>query len=56
MKIAVTLANNISSALGLTAGASAADARIQNKKSWFPSNTNNIKLINERHHEKIQIP
>ena len=54
MKVAVPLAKTILALLGITAAASAIDARIQ-KKAHGPGATtfNNFKRRNEWHHEKM---
>ena len=48
MKVAVPLAKNILAPLGITAAASAIDAGIQKKNTWFWNNNfNNFKRRNE---------
>ena len=41
MKVAIALAKNVSAPLGLAAAASAIDARIKKKKTWFWNNNIN---------------
>ena len=44
MKVAIPLAKNVLAPLGITAAASATDAEIKKKKTWFRSNNfNNFK-------------
>ena len=48
MKVAISLAKNVLAPLGITAAASAIDAGIQKKNTWFwNSNFNNFKRRNE---------
>ena len=48
MKVAIPLAKNVLAPLGITAAASAIDAGIQKKNTWFwNSNFNNFKRRNE---------
>ena len=48
MKVAIPLAKNVLAPLGITAAASAIDAGIQKKKSWFwKYDFNNFKWRNE---------
>ena len=52
MKVAVSIANNILAPLGITVAASAIDAGIQKKNTWFwKNNFNNFKRRNEWYHE-----
>ena len=44
MKVAISLAKNVLAPLGITAAASAIDARIKKKNTWFWNNNfNNFK-------------
>ena len=43
MKVAIPLAKNVLPPLGITAAASAIDAEIQKKNTWFWNNINNFK-------------
>ena len=44
MKVAIPLAKNVLAPIGITAAASATDARIQKKYTWFQNNNfNNFK-------------
>ena len=48
MKVAIPSAKHVLAPLGITAVASAIDAGIQKKKTWFWNNNfNNFKLRNE---------
>ena len=48
MKVAIPLAKNVLAPLGTTAAASAIDAEIQKKSTWFWNNNfNNFKRRNE---------
>ena len=48
MKVAIPLAKKVLAPLGIIAAASAIDAGIQNKNTWFWNhNFNNFKLKNE---------
>ena len=48
MKVAIPLAKNVLAPLGITAAASAIDAGIQKKNTWFWNNNfNNFKWRNE---------
>ena len=49
MKLVIPLSKNALAPLGITAAASAIDAEIQKKNTWFWNNINNFKWRNEWH-------